>query len=293
MEYVPHCLKNVLASPSTDAFKLITRTDISVESVARQLLSALDYLHSNKIVHRDVKPGNILVTDEGIVKLCDFEQAIRLDSEEGTAREVLDELGTYGYRAPELILRDPKCDWHVDIWAVGCVIYEVSTRHPAFPGNLQPWWEELATQVRNLDYFAPDLLVLLRNLLIFYLREVFKEELDDDLISISAMLSTSSKIIDSLGTDSLGGYHNLAELALQDSLRLKDDSMYKQLYSSTDCIFIKKKLVERCLQMSPKDRPSCSQLMQEVFPEHVEGPGSVQSPQRMAPETHLSKRRRT
>ncbi|KAL2079380.1 hypothetical protein ACEWY4_025124 [Coilia grayii] len=97
-----------------------------------QILRALNYCHEHNIIHRDVKPENVLVSQQGVLKLCDFgfARTLALPGEAYT-----DYVATRWYRAPELLVGDPKYGKAVDIWAVGCVFMEMLTGEPLFPGD--------------------------------------------------------------------------------------------------------------------------------------------------------------
>ncbi|GAU39835.1 hypothetical protein TSUD_68830 [Trifolium subterraneum] len=97
-----------------------------------QLLRGLKYLHSANILHRDLKPGNLLVNSNCDLKICDFGFARTngLDGEFMTEYVV-----TRWYRAPELLL---CCDYYgtsIDMWSVGCIFAEILGRKPIFPGT--------------------------------------------------------------------------------------------------------------------------------------------------------------
>src|SRR3954451_8162959 len=95
-----------------------------------QIGDALDYAHSNRVVHRDVKPANILITADNKVKITDFGIA-RLDSsnltQEGQVR------GPPNYRAPDQI-QGKEVDPRADLFPLGVVLYEMLTRHKPFAG---------------------------------------------------------------------------------------------------------------------------------------------------------------
>ncbi|KAG5260627.1 hypothetical protein AALO_G00294620 [Alosa alosa] len=97
-----------------------------------QILRALSYCHQHNIIHRDVKPENVLVSQQGVVKLCDFgfARTLALPGEAYT-----DYVATRWYRAPELLVGDPKYGKAVDIWAVGCLFMEMLSGEPLFPGD--------------------------------------------------------------------------------------------------------------------------------------------------------------
>jgi serine/threonine protein kinase len=102
-----------------------------VADIVGQVAEALDYAHSCKVVHRDVKPANILITGDQRVKITDFGIA-RLDTSNLTQEGQL--LGTPNYMSPEQIL-GREVDHRADIFSLGVVLYELLTRHKPFQGE--------------------------------------------------------------------------------------------------------------------------------------------------------------
>ncbi|XP_003702913.1 cyclin-dependent kinase-like 1 [Megachile rotundata] len=97
-----------------------------------QVLRGLDFCHNYNIVHRDVKPENILVSSHGIIKLCDFGFARMVN---GANESCTDYVATRWYRAPELLVGDPRYGKPVDVWATGCLYAEMVNGDPLFPGD--------------------------------------------------------------------------------------------------------------------------------------------------------------
>ncbi|XP_071789839.1 serine/threonine-protein kinase 36-like isoform X1 [Asterias amurensis] len=105
--------------------------ECQVQVIAAQLVSALHYLHSHRILHRDMKPQNILLGKGGIVKLCDFgfARAMSLNTLVLTSIK-----GTPLYMAPELVEEKPY-DHTADLWSLGCILYELFVGTPPFYTN--------------------------------------------------------------------------------------------------------------------------------------------------------------
>jgi serine/threonine protein kinase len=90
---------------------------------AKQISNGLNYLHSNKIVHRDVKSPNILIAENFILKISDFGTSKQLGNKQG---QIMSFNGTSAWMAPEVIRQEP-CSEKIDIWSFGIVLWEILT----------------------------------------------------------------------------------------------------------------------------------------------------------------------
>jgi cell division cycle 2-like len=126
MEFLEHDLKTVLddmAEPFLPS---------EIKTLMIQLVSGVEYLHANWILHRDLKTSNLLLNNRGDLKIADFGMA-RYTSR---PRPKLTQLVvTLWYRAPELLLGVEDYDSEIDIWSVGCIFAELLTREPLFFGK--------------------------------------------------------------------------------------------------------------------------------------------------------------
>eukprot|EP00191_Tetraselmis_sp_GSL018_P012506 CAMPEP_0177598674 /NCGR_PEP_ID=MMETSP0419_2-20121207/12506_1 /TAXON_ID=582737 /ORGANISM="Tetraselmis sp., Strain GSL018" /LENGTH=1263 /DNA_ID=CAMNT_0019091197 /DNA_START=454 /DNA_END=4245 /DNA_ORIENTATION=- len=102
-----------------------------VQVIAKQLVRALHYLHSNRIIHRDMKPQNILIGSNGAVKLCDFGFARAMSCNTMVLTSIK---GTPLYMAPELVQEQPY-NHTVDLWSLGVILYELYVGQPPFYTN--------------------------------------------------------------------------------------------------------------------------------------------------------------
>ncbi len=116
--------------------------DALVRVYTRQILEGLVYLHQHRIVHRDIKGGNILVDIQGVCKLADFGASSRLAD---LAHERPTLQGTPYWMAPEVIKQQAH-GRKVDIWSVGCTVIEMYTGHPP--------WHEYRTHAAALYHIA-------------------------------------------------------------------------------------------------------------------------------------------
>jgi cell division cycle 2-like protein len=127
MEYADHDLKAVMDKRMHQPF-----TISEVKCLMHQLLSGIAYLHGNWVIHRDLKTSNILYTNKGQLKICDF----------GLARQYGEPLKPYTqlvvtlwYRSPELLLGAKTYSTAVDVWSCGCIMAELLAKRPLFIGT--------------------------------------------------------------------------------------------------------------------------------------------------------------
>ena len=104
-----------------------------IKSISKQLLKGLDYCHERHIVHRDLKPENVLFTEDERVKICDFGSSKVIDGSTTSTPYIVSRY----YRAPELILGKKDYNEKIDIFAAGCIIGELFTLLPLFPGKTE------------------------------------------------------------------------------------------------------------------------------------------------------------
>ncbi|CAH8523463.1 unnamed protein product [Dicrocoelium dendriticum] len=104
----------------------------NVQLFLYQLLRGLEYCHRRRILHRDLKPQNLLITDRGELKLADFGLA---RAKSIPIKTYSNEVVTLWYRPPDILLGSTEYSTHIDMWGVGCIFYEMATGWPLFPGS--------------------------------------------------------------------------------------------------------------------------------------------------------------
>lgn len=112
--------------------------DVHKQYIIYQLLKTLKYLHSAEILHRDMKPSNLLLNSDCLMKVADFGLArsiLMLEKEQASKPILTDYIATRWYRAPEILLGSTKYTKGVDMWSVGCILGELILEKPIFPGN--------------------------------------------------------------------------------------------------------------------------------------------------------------
>jgi negative regulator of the PHO system len=104
----------------------------TIKSFMYQLLKGIDFCHQNRVLHRDLKPQNLLINSKGLLKLGDFGLARAFGIPVNTFSN---EVVTLWYRAPDVLLGSRTYNTSIDIWSAGCIMAEMFTGRPLFPGT--------------------------------------------------------------------------------------------------------------------------------------------------------------
>uniref|UniRef100_F1L9E3 cyclin-dependent kinase n=1 Tax=Ascaris suum TaxID=6253 RepID=F1L9E3_ASCSU len=126
-EYIDRDLKQLM-----DAIKPKPLPIRYIKSFLWQLFRALAYCHTHRVVHRDLKPQNLLVDNSGVIKLADFGLARSFSM---STRCYTHEVVTLWYRAPEVLLGSKFYSSAIDIWSLACIFAELITTKPLFNGD--------------------------------------------------------------------------------------------------------------------------------------------------------------
>jgi len=150
----------------------------------RQMLLGCEYLHSNKIIHRDLKLGNVFLNDDLEIKIGDFGLATKVDFD-GEKKKTL--CGTPNYSAPE-VLGKKGHSYEVDVWSLGCILYTLLVGKPPFETNTL---KDTYSRIKKNEYHIPSKIgPLARNLITKLLqnephkRPSVKEILQDDFMTM-------------------------------------------------------------------------------------------------------------
>ncbi|XP_075993119.1 mitogen-activated protein kinase 3 [Genypterus blacodes] len=122
----------------TDLYKLLKTQRLSNDHICYflyQILRGLKYIHSANVLHRDLKPSNLLINTTCDLKICDFGLARIADPEHDHTGFLTEYVATRWYRAPEIMLNSKGYSKSIDIWSVGCILAEMLSNKPIFPGK--------------------------------------------------------------------------------------------------------------------------------------------------------------
>ncbi|XP_045793768.1 protein IMPAIRED IN BABA-INDUCED STERILITY 1-like isoform X3 [Trifolium pratense] len=128
-EYMEHDLAGLVSNPD------IKFTDAQIKCYMRQLLSGIEHCHLRGIMHRDIKVSNILVNNEGILKIGDF--GLANNTGPNSKRPLTSRVVTLWYRPPELLMGSTNYGVTVDLWSIGCVFAELFIGKPILKGRTE------------------------------------------------------------------------------------------------------------------------------------------------------------
>merc|ERR1711865_947103 len=126
-EFLDQDLKNVLDKRETPGLE-----PQMCKSFLLQLVRGISFCHLHRVLHRDLKPQNLLINKAGSLKLADFGLARAFGI---PVRSYTHEVVTLWYRAPDVLMGSRKYSTPVDIWSIGCIFAEMVNGRPLFPGN--------------------------------------------------------------------------------------------------------------------------------------------------------------
>uniref|UniRef100_A0A7N0RAD1 Protein kinase domain-containing protein n=1 Tax=Kalanchoe fedtschenkoi TaxID=63787 RepID=A0A7N0RAD1_KALFE len=128
-EYMEHDLSGLISSPD------VKFSDAQIKCYLQQIFKALEHCHLRGVIHRDIKTSNILVNNEGVLKIADFGLANFLSAR--NKRPLTSRVVTLWYRPPELLLGSTNYGVSVDLWSAGCVFAELLVGKPFIKGRTE------------------------------------------------------------------------------------------------------------------------------------------------------------
>ena len=212
-EYVEKNLLEVLEeSPNGLSSKLI-------RSFVYQMCKAVSYLHKNNMIHRDVKPENLLIDENLNLKLCDFGFArkIKLNKQNNNVDTMTDYVATRWYRSPELLLSGGIYGPEVDYWAIGCIMGELADGNPMFPGENEV--DQLDCIIKILGNLPEELVKM------YYENPIYNEK---ELFKVKKPETLEKRYLGILSPTAIDFMKGLLEL--DPSKRLNGDTVFKHKY---------------------------------------------------------------
>lgn len=130
-EFLEYDLKKLLDTVENGSHGL---DPLKCKNFLFHLLKGISYCHQHRVLHRDLKPQNLLINKDMVLKLADFGLARAFGI---PVRSYTHEVVTLWYRAPDVLMGSRKYSTPVDIWSVGCIFAEMVNGHPLFPGQTE------------------------------------------------------------------------------------------------------------------------------------------------------------
>lgn len=145
-EYMEHDLAGLASIPG------LRFTEPQVKCFMSQILDGLHHCHSRGVLHRDIKGSNLLIDDNGVLKIADFGLATFFDP--AKPKSLTSRVVTLWYRPPELLLGATEYGVAVDLWSTGCILAELLAGKPIMPGQTEVRTHSLAPSYRLNSIFA-------------------------------------------------------------------------------------------------------------------------------------------
>lgn len=228
----------------TDMHRVIRTQNLSddhCQYFIYQTLRALKAMHSANVLHRDLKPSNLLLNANCDLKVCDFGLARSAALSEDNSGFMTEYVATRWYRAPEIMLTFKEYTKAIDIWSVGCILAEMLSGKPLFPGKDCEW--STYTLLRRRQQLTPP---------------------DHHQLTL---------ILDVLGTPTMEDYYGIKSRRAREyirSLPFKKKIPWRQLFPTTPDLALD--LLDRLLAFNPVKRISVEEALRHPYLEPYHDP---------------------